>query len=82
MIFDDPVVEQFRLNSDENGYSGTFTLAYPTKKSCVALGFTNQKRLMPSQFKALLAHVKEKGRERLVLYRERDGKEIEKVFHV
>jgi len=79
-MFNDPVIEQFRLNGDEDGYSGVFTLAYPSKSICIALGFTSSVSLKVSQFKQLIKHAKKNGRKELVFYRERNGKEIIKVI--
>ena len=80
-MFNDPVIEQYRLNPNDLGYSGVFTLAYPSKKICIILGFTSSVSLKPSQIKKLITHVKNKGRN-TIFYRERDGCEIEKRFNL
>ncbi len=79
-MFDDPVIEQFRLNPNDKGYSGVFTLAYPSKSICIILGFTNSLPIRVSQIKKLIQHVKGRGRNKIIFYRELNGKEIEKRF--
>ena len=82
MVLNDPVIEAYRLNPSKSGYSGTFTLSYPTKKTCIALGFSSTKPLQLSQLKEIMCHVKAKGREKLVFYRERNGQEIKRTIYV
>ena len=79
-MFDDPVVEQYRLNPSESGYSGVFTLAYPSKSVCIALGFTSTKPLKLSQVKALITHVKSKHRATLVFYRDKHCIETQRTI--
>jgi len=77
-MFNDPVIEQFRLNANGKSYTGVFTLAYPNMTICIVLGFTSTQQLKLSQVKALINHVKSTGRKEIIFYRERSNKEIEK----
>lgn len=81
-MFSDPVIEQYRLNAESGSYSGVFTLAYPSKKACVILGFTSFKPLRLSQLKQLIAHIKATGRDTLIFYRTKHGVEVEKKIRI
>jgi len=81
-MFTDPVVEQFRLNPSEDGYTGLFTLAYPSKSICIALVFTSTTALKLSQVKQLIEHVKQTNRTTLVFYRDKRGVETQRVINL
>lgn len=76
----DPVLEEYRVNSKDGTYSGTFSLAYPSKTKCIAMGLISSTPPKLSQWRELIAHVKSKGRTELIFYRNRDGCETEKVI--
>jgi hypothetical protein len=76
----DPVIEQYRVNLRGNSYSGVFTLAYPSKNRCIVLGFISSSRLKKSQLMQLKKHVLSRGRKLLVFYRQKQGKEFEKIY--
>jgi len=81
-MFSDPVIEQYRLNSSCIGYSGVFTLAYPSKSICIVLGFVSSTAIKPSQIRKLICHVKKRKRNQIIFYRDRNGQEIEKRFSI
>ena len=78
-MFSDPVIEQYRVNPQGDSFSGVFTLAYPSKKRCIVLGFYSTSKLRKSQLIALKNHVLSKGHELLVFYRQKHNKEFEKI---
>lgn len=79
-MFNDPVIEQYRVNARGNSYSGVFTLAYPSKERCIVLAFISSSALKKSQLARLKQHVRSKGRKLLVFYRQKQHREIEKVY--
>ena len=79
-MFNDPVIEQYRVGRQGDTYSGVFTLAYPSPDRCIVLAFISVLPLKKSHLLLLKKHVITKGRKYLVFYRQKRGNEIEKVY--